>query len=80
MVKQTTMKFSGEVHRFTNVDVLDATRGVQPETITRYYVLLHGRRFPPKQVIRLVTGTRKRFNSVNARSALTRLDFVIKAE
>ena len=75
-----TMRFSGEVHTFTKVDVLNATRGVAPEEIARYYVELHGRRYPPKQVIRLVTRTRKRFNSTNARSALTRLGFIIRAQ
>ena len=74
------MTFSGHTFAFTNADVLTATRGVPPERITRYYVELHGRRFPPKQVIRLVTGTRRKFNSANARSALTRLGFVIKAQ
>ena len=79
-MRQTTMTFSGQAFTFTDADVLGATRGGTPERITRYYLELHGRRYPPKQVIRLVTRTRKRFNSANARSALTRLGFVIKAQ
>ncbi len=78
-MRQTTMQFSGEEHTFTRADVLEAARGVTPDRIVLYYVELHGRRYPPKQVIRLVTGTRKRFGSPNARSALTRLGFTIRA-
>ena len=78
-MRQTTMQFSGGEHRFTRADVLEAARDVTPDRIVRYYVELHGRRNPPKQVIRLVTGTRKRFNAANARSALTRLGFTIRA-
>ncbi len=80
MIKQTNMKFSGETHKFTKANVRNATRGVKPERILRYYVELYGKQYPPKQVIRLVTRTRKQFNSANARSALTRLGFVIKAK
>jgi len=80
MIKQTSMKFSGETHTFTKADVQNATQGVKPERISRYYVKLHGKQYPPKQVIRLVTRTRKQFDSVNARSALTRHGFVIRAK
>ncbi len=79
MAIQTTMRFSGEVHTFTKADVSNATRGVRSERISTYYLELHGRRYPPNQVIRLVTRTGKKFGSTNARSALTRLGFVIKA-
>ena len=80
MIKQTSMKFSGETHKFTKANVRNATRGVKPERISRYYVKLHGKQYPPKQVIRLVTKTRKQFYSANARSALTRLGFIIRAK
>jgi len=80
MIRQTSMRFSGEEYTFTSEDVSRISRDVPPERITQYFVELHGRRYPPKQLIRLVTGTRKKFNSANARSALTRLGFVVKSQ
>ena len=80
MIKQTSMKFSGETHKFTKANVRNATRGVKPERISRYYVKLHRKQYPPKQLIRLVTRTRKQFYSANARSVLTRLGFIIRAK
>jgi len=73
------MRFSDEEHTFTNEEVSKASHEVPPERITRYFVELHGRRYPPKQLIRLATRRSKNFNSANARSALTRLGFVIKS-
>ena len=76
---ETTMIIRGQQYRITRDDILRAAHSAAPEPINVYYVEIDGRRYPPKQLIRLATGTRKSFDSMNARAALTRLDFVVKA-
>jgi len=76
---EATIRFQGEEHRLTHDDILKAAKQEPPEQITTYYVEIDGRRFSPKQLIRIATGTRKPFNSANARSLLTRLGFHVKA-
>jgi hypothetical protein len=53
-----------------------ATRRVLPEPISSHYVVVCGRRYPPKQVISLVTGLdRADFTSHQARRVLMGLGF-----
>jgi len=69
----------GEEFDISRERVLRVAGSAQPASLRRYYVEINGRRFPPKQLIRLVTGTQHSFNSSNARSALTRLQFEVCA-
>ena len=56
--------------------VQTALEGVLPEPIHEHYVVIYGRRWPPKQVLALVTGLdRADFTTHQARRALTRLGF-----
>ena len=49
---------------------------VLPEPIHEHYVVIEGRRYPPKQVVALVTGLdRADFTSHQARRSLLRLGF-----
>jgi hypothetical protein len=49
-----------------------------PEPLDEHYVVVRGRRFPPKQVISLVTGLdRADFNTHQARRVLGRLGFTV---
>ncbi len=73
------IRFRGEEYRVTREDILAAAKRAAPERITTYYVEIDGRRFPPKQLIRIATGTRQQFNSANARSLLTKLGFTVQA-
>ncbi len=73
------MHIRGDDYEFTRDDILRVARLHKPESITVYFVEIGGKMFPPKQLIRLATGTRKDFDSTNARSALTRLGFTVKA-
>jgi 5-methylcytosine-specific restriction protein B len=75
----TVIRFRGEEHRLTREDVLAAAQRSTPERLTTYYVEIDGRRFPPKQLVRVATGTRQQFNSANARSLLTKLGFTVQA-
>ena len=65
----------------TSADILRATRDVPPTPIdgrNKYFVELHGRRFPIKQVLRLVTGLPPvGFTAQDAHRILSRLGFDI---
>lgn len=76
---RVTIQIQGTEYQITDDDVRRVARSVAPQTLVGYYVEVEGKRFPPKQLIRLTTRTRDRFNSANARSALTRLGFVVRA-
>ena len=53
-----------------------ALQGALPEPIQEHFVVINGRRWPPKQVLALVTGLdRADFTTHQARRALTRLGF-----
>ena len=53
-------------------------RDVTPDPLAEHYVVVGGRRFPPKQVISLVTGLdRADFNTHQARRILSRLGFTV---
>jgi hypothetical protein len=55
-----------------------AMSGVAPESIRAHYVIVGGRRFPPKQILAEVTGLdRSAFISTQARSILERLGFAV---
>lgn len=57
--------------------VEERLRGVLPEPVKDHFVVVDGRRFPPKQVITLVTGLdRADFTTHQARRILRRLGFV----
>jgi hypothetical protein len=73
------MQIRGVVYQISAEDIRRVARTNAPDSIVGYYVEVDGTRYRPKQLIRLVTGTRDAFNSTNARSVLTRLGFVVKA-
>jgi hypothetical protein len=51
---------------------------VMPDPLTDHYVVVAGKRFPPKQVIGLATGLdRADFNTHQARRILSRLGFTV---
>src|SRR6266568_8432182 len=53
-------------------------RDVLPEPLGDHYVVVRGRRYPPKQVISLVTGLdRADFHTHQARRILSRLGFTV---
>lgn len=53
-------------------------RDALPDPLDDHFVVIDGRRFPPKQVISLVTGLdRADFNSHQARRILSRLGFTV---
>jgi hypothetical protein len=71
-----TMTVSGRQYRLDSRSVEAALHGELPEPIREHFVVINGRRWPPKQVLALVTGLdRADFTTHQARRALTRLGF-----
>jgi hypothetical protein len=71
-----TMTVSGRKYQLDQPGVEAALQGVLPEPIREHFVVINGRRWPPKQVLALVTGLdRADFTTHQARRALTRLGF-----
>src|SRR5437870_5409025 len=69
-----TMTVSGRKYELDHDGVEAALQGVLPEPIHEHFVVINGRRWPPKQVLALVTGLdRADFTTHQARRALTRL-------
>jgi hypothetical protein len=70
------MTVSGHRYELERGSVQAALEGVLPEPIHEHFVVINGRRWPPKQVLALVTGLdRADFTTHQARRALTRLGF-----
>jgi hypothetical protein len=71
-----TMTVSGHRYELDRDRVQAALKSVLPEPIHEHFVVVNGRRWPPKQVLALVTGLdRADFTTHQARRALTRLGF-----
>src|SRR5580700_4249267 len=72
----TVMTISGQQYDLDARRVQEALQGELPEPITEHFIVVNGRRWPPKQVLALVTGLdRADFTTHQARRALTRLGF-----
>ena len=70
------MKVSGHRYNVDSGSVEEAVQGALPEPIHEHFVVVNGRRWPPKQVLALLTGLdRADFTTHQARRALTRLGF-----
>src|SRR5260370_26796391 len=70
------MTVSGHTYDLDPQSVQEALQGALPEPIYEHFVVINGRRWPPKQVLALVTGLdRADFTTPQARRALTRLAF-----
>ena len=63
---------------FDTAEVGRRLHDVLPEPLGEHYVVVAGKRFPPKQVISLMTGLdRADFNTHQARRILSRLGFTV---
>jgi hypothetical protein len=70
------MTVSGHRYSLDSRSVEAALQGALPEPIHEHFVVINGRRWPPKQVLALVTGLdRADFTTHHARRVLTRLGF-----
>jgi hypothetical protein len=73
-----TMTVSGHKYDLDSRKVEAALQGALPEPIREHFVVIGGRRWPPKQVLAHVTGLdRADFTTHQARRALARLGFPV---
>lgn len=73
---QRSIVVAGRRFDLTSRRVVEALRDIEPEPIVAHYVVIGGKRFPPKQVIGELTGLdRADFTSHQARRTLMRLGF-----
>ncbi len=78
-MNSTTFQLHGKTYTISRDDVFRVARSVPPEPVTKFYVEIDGRRFPPTQLVRVAATTRDAPYSHNARSILTRLGFTVKS-
>jgi len=72
----TPATVAGHKYEFDAAIVEAALNRVDPEPIHEHYVVVRGRRFPPKQVLAIMTGLdRADFTTHQARAILRRLGF-----
>lgn len=73
-----TAHLGSESFAFSAPDVVRALRHVRPKPIRDYYVVVAGRRFPPKQVVAELTGLPSTsFGSEHARSLVRSTGFPV---
>jgi len=76
---QLVFTLNGATYSLTDEQVLVKIADVAPEAVRSHGVRLHGRVYPVKQVVALVTGIdRADFQSMQARSILRRLGFQVE--
>jgi len=69
----------GKVYDITREDVINAVKGISPESPKKYYVEINGKSYPIKQVIALVTRLpRIAFTAMDAYRVLTKLGFEVR--
>ena len=74
------MTIQGQEYPISAEQVRKVARRNVPKNIRDYEVEVEGKRFPPKQLIHLVTrAPYQSFNSQNARSVLVKLGFGLRA-
>jgi hypothetical protein len=77
MSETARFQISGQQISLAPEQVENAVRDELPEPIHEHYVIVGGRRFPPKQVVMRVTGLdRADFTTHQARRILKRLGFI----
>ena len=54
--RTTTLQIQGKAYEISHDDIRRVARTHNPERLVGYYVEVDGKKFPPKQLIRLVTG------------------------
>jgi len=69
----------GKAYDLTKEKVEEKMQKVPPEVIRQYYVIVNGKKYPPKQVISKVLGLgRVEFTTMDAVNILRRLGFEIE--
>jgi hypothetical protein len=67
-------------YRLEREDVEKRMRGILPEPIAKYYIVVRGRNYPPKQVLSIVSKIdRIELTTMGAHEILKRLGFDLRA-
>ncbi|MFN8232353.1 MAG: hypothetical protein U0V56_02335 [Actinomycetota bacterium] len=75
---QVRARVARQEFAFDEREIARRMRDVLPEPLDDHYVVIEGRRYPPKQVVGLMTGLdRADFNTHQARHILSRLGFTV---
>jgi len=75
----TRFILNGKAYEKTREDVEKDMAGVQPEVPRRYYVVINGKKYPPKQVLAKVLDLgRIEYTTMAAGSILQRLGFKLQ--
>lgn len=75
-----SVTFRGEQHTVTREEILAVAERESPRRINAYFVEINGRPYPPKQLVRSATGTKKFFDSAAAVRVLQALGFSVSKE
>ncbi len=68
----------GKAYVLSPRDVVAKMHGISPEAIRKYYVIIEGNKYPPKQVLGEVVGLgRVEFTTMDATNILRRLGFAL---
>ena len=81
MEKTISVTISGETYTVSRKQVLNSIKRVQPAKVSKYFVEIGPRRFPPKQLIGTALGIPPiAFTTQYAYSILQRLGFKVQME
>jgi hypothetical protein len=70
---------NGKAYDRTKEDVENAMAGEQPDPVRQYFVMVNGKRFPPKQVLaKALDLGRVEFTTMSASNILQRLGFKLQ--
>lgn len=78
-MKTVTFVLAGQTYRIGRDDAFRAARSGDPPAITKYFVEIDGRRYPPTHLVHLAARTRGRPHPANSRGILTSLGFAVKS-
>ena len=66
----------GKAYDLAKVEVEEKMEGITPEVIHKYYVVVNGKNYPPKQVLgEILRLSRVEFTTMDATNVLRRLFF-----
>ncbi len=69
----------GKAYELTREEVESIMAGIQPETLRQYFIIINGKKFPPKQVIAEALNLGKvQFTTMAATNILERLGFKLQ--
>lgn len=75
--QSATIRIKGKDYDIRRSDIEMPARSAEPRRVNSYFVEVDGRRFPPKQLLRIVVGSDAEFDTGLAIRALRQIGFEI---